>query len=138
MVRTRIFLPLLLFILVMPALGRAQPCVESPSCSDKDAQSLLYAFMSYANLRIRSAQRSLEILASTTEVRSGNWRSMEESLRSYEKSENGLIVWYVRTDGTYYTADKGLSDRSYFPDLFAGKEVTGSLVICKSTGQRLS
>jgi hypothetical protein len=128
MVRKCIFLPVLLFILVIPVLGRAQPSVESLSCSEKDAQSLLSAFMSYTDLPIRSVQRSLKILASTNEARSGNWRSMEESLRGYEKSETGLIVWYVRPDGTYYTADKELinkwlSDRSNFRELIAGKEV---------------
>jgi hypothetical protein len=59
----------------------------------------------------------------------------------YQVSDEGFIVWYVRPDGTYYTADKGLMDKSlrdraYFPDLMAGMKITGALVISKATGQR--
>jgi hypothetical protein len=109
--------------------------------AEKDTHSLLSAFMAYTDLRIRSIQRSLEILASTNEARSGNWSDMKDLLSRFQESDDGLIVWYLRPDGTYYTGDKGLrdkklSDRSYFPDLMAGKKITGALVISKATGQR--
>lgn len=141
MLRQYFFISLILSMLAMPALGAVQSSEETAPCSGKDMQSLLSAFMSYTDLRIRSVQRSLEILASTDEARSGNWRKMKDLLKGYQNSEEGLIVWYVRTDGTYYTVDKGimdkkLKDRSYFPDLMAGIKVTGALVISKSTGQR--
>lgn len=131
----------ILLMLVMPAVTFAQPPAETGAFPEKEAQSLLSAFMSYTDLRIRSVQRSLEILASTTEAKSGEWQSMKDLLGGYQKSDEGLIVWYVRPDGTYYTVDKGLisetlSDRSYFPDLMAGTKITGALVVSKSTGQR--
>ena len=108
---------------------------------DEDAQSRLSAFVSYTDLRIRSVQQSLEILASTAEAQSGRWENMRGLLNGYQKSDDGLVIWYSRPDGTYYTADKGLmdaklSDRSYFPDLLAGRKVVGALVVSKSTGQR--
>jgi len=139
MIKKNFFLGLVLFMAIMPAL--ATPTLETPSSPEKDAQSLLSVFMSYTDLRIGSVQRSLEILASTTEGRSGKWQSMKGLLGGYQKSEDGLIVWYVRPDGSYYTADKGLmdvrlSDRSYFPGLMAGMKITGALVVSKSTGQR--
>jgi hypothetical protein len=136
------FLPrLVLLIALLPALAFARPPAGIPPHPGKDAQSLLSAFMSYTDLRIASVQRSLEILASTAEVRSGNWENMKDLLGGYQKSEDGLVVWYVRPDGTYDTADKGLmdvklSDRSYFPGLMAGVKVAGALVVSKSTGQR--
>lgn len=141
MIKKYIFLPLLLFMVTLSACAAAQPRAEPMPHTERFAQSLLSAFMAYTNLRIRSIQRSLEILASTTEVRSGNWQNMEEMLGGYEKSETGLVVWYVRPDGTYYTVgqgvmSKGLGDRSYFPGLMAGATVTGALVVSKSTGQR--
>jgi hypothetical protein len=66
---------------------------------------------------------------------------MKGLLSVYQKSDEGLVVWYVRPDGAYYTVDKGLtdeklSDRSYFLDIMAGREIIGSLVVSKSTGQR--
>jgi len=141
MIKKNFFLGIVLCMLVMPALAFAQPPAEASPSPGKDAQSLLSAFMSYTDSRIGTVQRSLEILASTAEGRSGKWENMKGLLGGYQKSEDGLIVWYVRPDGTYYTADKGLmnvklNDRSYFPDLMAGMNITGALVVSKSTGQR--
>jgi hypothetical protein len=135
MIKKFILLGIIFSSVIFPAMAFAE------SSSDKDAQSLLSAFMSYTDLRIRSVQKSLEILAATTEAKSGKWENMKNLLGVYQKSDEGLIVWYVRSDGTYYTVDKGLtdeklSDRSYFPGILAGREIIGSLVISKSTGQR--
>jgi len=141
MIRQRFIALMILFMLAAPSLGVTQPSVDSASCSEKDAQSLLSAFISYTDLRIRSVQWSLEILASTKEAQSGNWRKIQDFLSGYQKSDQGFIVWYAHPDGSYYTVDKGLidknlSDRSYFPDLMAGSKITGALVVSKSTGQR--
>ena len=133
---SRVFLwSVILWIIFIP-----ETCIAQLS-AEKDAQSLLSAFMSYTDLRMRSVQQILEILASTTEVKSGKWENMKGLLEIYEKSDSKLVVWYVFPDGKYYTVDKGLmdvklSDRSYFADLMAGKKIIGSLVVSKSTGQR--
>lgn len=110
---------------------------------EADEQSLLSAFVSYTDLRIASVQQSLEILASTTEAKSGKWKNMQGLLGVYEKSDGGdnLVVWFVRPDGSYYTVDRGLmdltlSDRDYFPGLMSGQKITGALVVSKSTGKR--
>lgn len=123
------------FMVLMPGLAFAQPFAQ------EDAQSLLSTFMSYTDLRMRAVQQGLEVLAATSEVKSGKWETMKGLLELYQKLDGKLIVWYVLPDGRYYTVDKGLmgvnlSDRSYFPDLMAGKKITGSLVVSKSTGQR--
>jgi len=124
-----------LLMLIVPRLGFAQPPIET------DAQSLLSAFVSYTDLRLRSVQQNLEILASTSEAKSAKWQKMEALLSGYEKSDGDLVVWFVRPDGTYYTVDRGLmdvklSDRSYFPKLMSGHEIMGALVVSKSTGLR--
>ena len=125
----------LLVLVVVPVLSSAQSGPET------NVQSLVSAFVSYTDLRVRSVQQALEILASTSEVKSEEWKEMEGLLAGYQKSDSGLVVWFVRSDGTYYTVSKGLmnvklSDRSYFPDLMAGRKVTGALVVSRSTGQR--
>lgn len=135
MVAKRLLLVVVPCLLLVSALG-----CERVS-SEPTAQSTLSAFMSYTDLRIRSVQQSVEILASTSEARSGDWGNMKDLLAGYQASDEGLIVWFVRPDGTYYTVDKGLmdvtlSDRSYFPDLMAGRHVAGALVVSKATGQR--
>ena len=135
MIKKGFFLRVILFMVIIPALSFAQ------SSSEKDAQSLLSAFMSYTDLRISSVQQNLEILASTNEAKSGKWENMKAMLSVYQQSDEGLIVWYVRPDGTYYTVDKGLmdvklSDRSYFSDLMADRKIIGDIVVSRSTGQR--
>jgi hypothetical protein len=132
---------LVLLVLCMPTLGVALASTDEAATAEEGANSLLSAFISYTDLRIRSVQRSVEILAATTETRSANWPQMKELLNGYQESDEGLIVWYARPDGTYFTADKGvmdktLADRAYFPDLMAGTKITGALVVSKATGQR--
>ncbi len=134
-VTKRVLLVMVLFLLFASVPGRAETLPEPA------VQSILSAFMSYTDLRITSVQRSLEILASTSEARSGEWDNMRELLAGYQTADEGLIVWYARPDGMYYTLSKGLmdvtlSDRSYFPDLMAGRPVTGALVISRSTDRR--
>ena len=129
-----------LLMVVMPVLGFAQPPVAPPP-ADADAQSLLSAFVSYTDLRMGSVQQNLEILASTAEAKSAQWKKMEPLLSGYQRSDGGLIVWFVRPNGSYYTVDKGLmdvklSDRNYFPDLMSGQTIMTALVVSKSTGQR--
>ncbi len=128
-----------LFLIVVPEFGFAKAPATPPA--EEHAQSLLSAFVSYTDLRMRSIQQSLEILASTTEARSARWKKMQPLLGGYQSMDGGLIVWFLRPDGTYYTVDKGLmdlklSDRSYFPTLMSGRKVVGELVISKSTGRR--
>lgn len=135
MLKKWIFCIIILSIVFVPAISIAQ------SSAERDSQSLLSAFMSYTELRIKSVQQSLEILAFASEVKSGQWEKMKGLLEIYQKSDGKLAVWYVLPDGRYYTVDDGLmnvklSDRDYFPDLMTGKKITGSLVVSKSTGQR--
>ena len=141
MIRQRLSNLFILAVLCIPTLGVAQSSIEAAAPAEEDANSLLSAFISYTDLRVRSVQRSVEILAATPEARSDNWSDMKDLLKGYQESDEGLIVWYARPDGTYYTADEGLmekslKDRVYFPDLMAGMKITGALVVSKATGQR--
>lgn len=129
-----------LLMIIIPELGFAQTTIAHTPI-EADAQSLLSAFVSYTDLRMSAVQQSLEILASTAEAKSDKWENMEVVLSGYQKLDDGLIVWFVRPDGTYFTVNKGLmdvklSDRSYFPKLMSGQKIMGDLVISKSTGQR--
>lgn len=133
---------LLAALAAAPCLAEAPaPSTVAADVQGVDAQSLLSAFMSYTDLRLRGVQQALEIIAASDEARSGNWEKMRALLTAYQKADGGLIVWFVRPDGTYYTPDKGrvdvkLSDRAYFPGLMAGERVMGALVISKATSQR--
>ena len=126
----KLFLAILM--LMLSAASRAETAGQD---------ALLSSFMSYADLRIVSVAHSIEILASSDEAKSGDWLRIKRLLGVYQRADDGFALWYLRTDGSYYTVDKGLmnaslADRDYFPGLIAGRSVTGSLVISKSTGRR--
>lgn len=90
-----------LLMLLIPGLGLAQPLKAA------EAQSLLSAYVSYTDLRMRSVQQSLEILASTAEAGSADWEKMKPLLNGYQKSDGGLVVWFSRPDGTFSPPTRG-------------------------------
>jgi hypothetical protein len=141
MSRQHFFIFPVLLMLWMSTLGVAQSYAGIAVPAEEYTNSLLSAFMSYTDLRIHSIRRNLEILAATSEAKSDNWSKMKDILKGYQESDEGFIVWYVRPDGSYYTPEKGLMDKSlkdriYFPGLMAGMKITGVLVISKATAQR--
>jgi methyl-accepting chemotaxis protein len=84
----------------------------------------------------------MRALAATEQVRSGDWARMRGPLAVLADGvKETAAVWFARPDGSYFTVEKGpagesLSERAYFPDLLAGRDVVGALVISKSTGRR--
>ncbi|MFZ2196903.1 MAG: cache domain-containing protein, partial [Thermodesulfovibrionales bacterium] len=109
-----------------------------------DTRVLLNTFTALAEEHLGGIERTLKILAVTEEARSGDWNAVKGLLTEFSRSGiNSAAVWYVRTDGSYYTAEKGLtdqniSDRAFFPRLLSGDNVVGDLAISKSTGKRVA
>ncbi len=110
--------------------------------SDKmDTEMGVSALVALADSHIKGYVTSLEALAITQEVQSGDWEQMVSLLSSIEQGQVSSIVWFVSRDGSYFTVeegktDKNLSDRAYFTSLMAGNEVLGYLVVSKATGQK--
>ena len=117
---------------------------QTATASEKDNAydlALLSAVSSLADAHLQQTRQTLEVLARTSEVRSGEWKAMEELVRSSVPSALPQIIWFVRPDGAYYTttgglADQKLSDRPYFPKLMSGHGVLGDLVVSKATGKK--
>jgi len=107
-----------------------------------DAQVALHGFRALAECKLRDVSRMLSLVASTDQVKSGDWNAMVGLLKSLGATGiTANAIWFVRPDGYYYTVEKGytglnLSERSYFPDLMAGKSILGTLVVSLSTGKR--
>jgi uncharacterized protein (TIGR02246 family) len=107
-----------------------------------DARIALHSLRGLVESRLHDVAGTLKLLASTSQVRSGDWKTMKPLLASF--SNTGLpanAIWFVPRDGYYYTVEKdytglSLSGRSYFPALMTGQSVLGTLVISLSTGQR--
>jgi hypothetical protein len=105
-----------------------------------NAEMGVSALAALADSYIEGYVNSMEPLAMTQEVQSGQWEDMEKLLEKVDDTHIGGTVWFVLPDGSYYTVELGktnlnLSDRDYFPGLMAGDEVLGPLVVSKSTGE---
>lgn len=135
----------LLLIVSSPAMAgetSGVPTKDEGAGRVADMRIILNAYTALAEEHIEGILRTLKILSATEEAGSGDWNAMAGLLTEFSKS--GIYpaaVWYARTDGSYYTVEKGLtdqdiSDRPYFPRLMAGDDAVGDLVISKSTGKR--
>lgn len=128
----------------LPALAAAQ--TESVQNQGReqtaDLRLLLNSFAALGEGHVESVLRDLRLIAITEEARSGEWESMRGLLA--ELNSSGIMtaaLWFVRPDSSYYSLARwltGLSlrDREYFLRLMAGREITGDLVLSKSTGKR--
>lgn len=117
--------------------------VSSESRFGPDAQVALSAYRGLVEEHILGVIRTLRILATTQEARSGQWEQIKPLLSQYgENLPTDATTWFVQPDGNYFPtetsdiAKHSLQDRPYFPALIAGKEVFGDLVVSRSTGHR--
>lgn len=107
-----------------------------------DTQVALHSLRGLAEVRLRDVAGALKLLASTSQVKSGDWQTMKPLLSSL--GNTGVLanaIWFVRPDSYYYTVEKdytglSLSGRSYYPGLMTGQSVLGTLVVSLSTGKR--
>lgn len=100
------------------------------------------ATIALADAHIQSMVHSLELLAMTGEVRSGNWERMLPLLTRLKEIQIPAVVFYALPDGSYYTVEKGKTDqniknRAYFPKVMAGERTIGDLVVSRSTGKNV-
>lgn len=107
-----------------------------------DARAVLQAYGALVDEYLAGVLTALKAAARSADAASGNWEAVKPMI---VELASGIVteaaVWYALPDGSYATADEGptknnLKDRGYFPDLLAGKDVLGPLVISKSTGHR--
>ena len=108
-----------------------------------DGKIVLSSMVALTDGHISKMVDSLEVLTLTEEVKSLSWEKMRELLATVQKNGVPSTVWFARSDGSYYTVDKGaidknLKDRDYFPKVMAGEKVIGTLVISRSTGKKSS
>lgn len=132
------FIGLCIAMLGLPPLATAAPPADKEAACD---QALLSAVGSLADAHLQQARQTLEVLARTEEVRSGQWERMKRLVGSSVPKTLAQALWFTLPDGTYYTSAEGLAgqklaDRPYFPKLIAGETVCGDLVVSKSTGKK--
>lgn len=120
----------------------AAAATEGDPTFPTDARVTLDACRTAVEARIDGVRAATRVLAATEQVRSGDWTRMRGPLAVLADGvKENAAVWFAGPDGSYFTVEKGptgesLRDRAYFPDLLAGRDVVGALVISKSTGKR--
>jgi len=101
---------------------------------------VLSALMALVDLRLSAIARSMEALALTDDMQSGDWEEIRPLLVELERGESAARFWYARPDGSYYTTVDNLTSgnlmvRSYFPGVLAGEPAIGPVVVSLSTGR---
>lgn len=139
-------IPLLvgLFIVTLSLTPSARGQTKTGTVANTEAaydQALLSAVGGLADAHLLQTRQTLEILARTEEVQSGQWGRMKPLVSASVPQTLRQVLWFAKPDGTYYTsteglADQNLSDRAYFPKLMVGEVVCGDLVVSKSTGKK--
>ncbi len=131
-------------VLLMAALGSVRSAGALTGGPDLtiDGRIGVSAAIALAEGHIRSIVHALELLAMTEEVRSGNWERMLPLLAGFKEVQIPAVVFFALPDGSYYTVEKGktdrnLKDRRYFPKIMAGERTIGDLVLSRSTGKKV-
>lgn len=108
-----------------------------------DPQIALGSYRMIAEDHLGGVLRTARVIALTPEAQSANWQSVKPLLdRLSSDLATDATVWFALPDGSYFStetggvSDQNLKDRLYFPKLLAGQDVSGDLVISKSTGHR--
>ena len=106
-----------------------------------DSADSLSAFVVLVDGHLAAALDSVKEAAIVPSVRSGDWEKMKGTISAVRVRCGECAAWFAEPDGSYYTAEKGLTDqnlkdRSYFPGLMAGETVAGPLVVSESTGHK--
>jgi hypothetical protein len=123
---------------ILLALSMAAMAAEDPAAGE--AQLALNAAQALVDQQLSNVEGSLTVLATTLEVQSLDWDTMQPLLAAFQEHSAPGVVWFAMPDGTYYTADNGqmeqtLSDRVYFEPLMSGEDILGEIVTSKSSGQ---
>lgn len=133
------FLPI---VFLLPLLALAAHKSAAQEGLQLDPRVALNGYEALVEQEFACAQNGLRTLAATGDVASGDWEHIKEPLAQFARGVPvSAAVWFARPDGSYFSVEAGLTgqnikDRRYFPALMAGKEITGELVVSKSTGKR--
>jgi ABC-type amino acid transport substrate-binding protein len=120
-----------------PSAAGAPAVSGAPGISIGDAPTVL---MALADSRLSGIATSLEVLAMTSDAKSGDWEQIRPLLIVLEQRSIPARFWYSLPDGSYYTTvdnltTANLASRPYFPGVLAGNTSLGYVVVSHSTGR---
>lgn len=132
---------IIISVLCLGLIFGACGCGAPDSDAEAKLETGLAGAIALTDSYIENCVKTMEILAVTDEVLSGDW---EEMLPVMTKAEEVMIPgpkWYGLPDGSYYVVgmgktDKNISDRAYYPVIMSGQATYSELVISKATGEK--
>jgi len=127
-----------LFVFILTSSVWAAEAVKSPQTAVPN--TTLNAASHYLDTVFMNTLTSLELIASTPEAKSGDWKGIKRYLKQLEAVTPG-VYFYVLPDGNYYSValdytNLNLSNRGYFNSLFAGNPVMGFPIYSRSSGKK--
>lgn len=111
------------------------------SSAEKKAEDILLNSMQTVDNIFAAELLRLKNIALENEVQKGDWEFIKAALLAETSDMIPALYWYALPDGSYFTSeqdsvDADLSNREYFPDLQAGKEVVGFPIVGKTSGKK--
>ncbi len=120
---------------------QAAQAVPAPAEPMVSSRVVLSGLIALTESQLAARVGTLEALASTDEARSTSWKRIGPLLEGLAWiQDSSAVAWFMLPDGSYYVTGQGLAsgnlkDRPYFPEVMAGRNSVGTLVISKSTGR---
>lgn len=122
--------------------------ILASGCNDKEINLETNLEMGVASVaaltdsHIENCVNTLEVLATTKEVKSGDWEIMLPLLTKADEVMVPGPKWFGLPDGSYYVVgmgktDKNIADRAYFPVVMSGSNTYSELVVSRSTGEKV-
>jgi C4-dicarboxylate-specific signal transduction histidine kinase len=136
--RVGIFGLVLYFAAVLPPRSLAVDSSARPEPAIQ-IRTVLSMMCALADSRIEGMANALTVAAQAQDTQSLEWDKLKPLLAAIQKRFGPANVWFARPDGSYFTVDKGLTDknlkdRPYFPKVMAGETSVGELVVSRATG----
>ena len=122
--------------------------ILASGCNNKAISSEINLEMGVAGVvaltdsHVENCVNTLEVLAITEEVKSGDWETMLPLLTKADEVMLHGPEWFCLPDGSYYVVgmgktDKNIADRAYFPVVMSGSNTYSELVVSRSTGEKV-
>jgi len=127
-----------LFVFILASNAWAAETLENPPTAVP--KTTLNAASHYLDSLFMNTLTSLELIASTPEAKSGDWKGIKRYLKQLEAVTPG-VYFYVLPDGNYYSValdytNLNISNRGYFKSLFDGNRVMGFPIYSRSSGKK--
>jgi hypothetical protein len=128
--------------LCLVLLVLASGCNDKEISPETNLEMGVAGVVALADSDIKNCVNTLEVLATTEEVKSGDWEIMLPLLTKTDEVMLPGPKWFALPDGSYYVVgmgktDKNIADRAYFPVVMSGRNTYSELVVSRSTGKKV-